>query len=73
MDVLGYLGASLWRFLVRLLVGTWVYLGVLVCVFLQRYFSIYLLKGISTLYAPALPVRLCARLRVYLCACVRFL
>ena len=56
-------GASLGRFL-------WVFLGVLVGVFLQRYFGMYLLRGISTLGAPALPrtpVRSCA----LLCACAR--
>ena len=67
-DVLGYLGASLWRFLVlwvRLLVGYFV------GVFLHCYFYMYLLRGISTLYAPALPralmcvpARLCTYLRV---------
>ena len=79
-DVLGYLGASLWRFLVRLLVGTWVFLCVLGCVFLQHYFGMYLLRGISTLPARALPrtpvcacVRLCARVPAPMCAPVRSL
>ena len=58
---------ALW---VRLLVGSLVFLGVLVCVFLQRYFGIYLLRGISTLDARALP-RAPMRLRAYLRAYVR--
>lgn len=40
---------------------------VLGCVFLQRYFGMYLLRGISTLAAPALPrapLRACAPARV---------
>ena len=44
------------------------------CVFLQRYFGIYLLRGISTLDAPALPrvpVCACVRLCAYLCAYAR--
>ena len=67
MDVLGYLGASSWRS-GCVLVGTLVFPCVLVCVFLQRYFGMYLLRGISTLDAPALPR---APLRALLCAYVR--
>ena len=69
MDVLGYLGASFWRS-GCILVGSLVFSCVLVCVFLQRYFGMYLLRGISTLYAPALPrTRLYAYLRAYVRLC----
>ena len=60
-----------WRSGVRLLVGT---LGVLGCVFLHCYFGMYLLRGISTLDAPALPrapVRACTRLYAPVRACGR--